>query len=61
MRCAPIRRIAPDPDDDRVIATAVAAKADLIITGDRALRSIGEYLSIKFVSVREVTQILAPP
>ena len=30
-------RIAPDPDDDVVIGTALAATADLIVTGDRAL------------------------
>ena len=35
VRPAPIPRIAPDPDDDVVIGTALAAKADLIVTGDR--------------------------
>lgn len=27
--------VAADPDDDQVIATAIAAKADLIVSGDR--------------------------
>lgn len=59
VRSAPIRRIASDPDDDRVIATAVAAQADFIVTGDRALRSIGEYQGIRFVSISDFIQVLA--
>jgi hypothetical protein len=30
---AAVPRLAPDPDDDVVIGTALAAKADLIVTG----------------------------
>ena len=33
VRPVPTPRIAPDPDDDVVIGTALAAKADLIVTG----------------------------
>ena len=36
-------RIAPDPDDDVVIGTALAAAVDLIVTGDQALLSVGAY------------------
>lgn len=43
VRPTPIPRIAPDPDDDVVIATALAAKADFLVTGDRLLLSVDEY------------------
>ena len=50
---APLPRIAPDPDDDVVIGTAVTAKADLLVTGDRALLSVARYEGVRIVSVRE--------
>jgi predicted nucleic acid-binding protein len=34
------RVIENDPDDDHVIACAVAAKADIIVSGDKHLHSI---------------------
>ena len=51
-------RIAPDADDDVVIGTALAARADLIVTGDRGLREpldqallrLGEHLDSAFSS-----------
>jgi predicted nucleic acid-binding protein len=35
------RVIDQDPDDDEVLACAVAGRADLIISGDRDLHSLG--------------------
>ncbi|GHU05392.1 putative toxin-antitoxin system toxin component, PIN family protein [Betaproteobacteria bacterium] len=35
--------IAADPDDDQVLACALAARADLIVSGDRHLHSLGSY------------------
>jgi uncharacterized protein len=35
------RVIARDPDDDHVLACAVAANADLIVSGDKHLHSLG--------------------
>ncbi|MCK9488186.1 MAG: putative toxin-antitoxin system toxin component, PIN family [Xanthomonadales bacterium] len=43
--------IAPDPDDDVVIGTALAAHADAIITGDRGLLSVVEYRGIAIGTV----------
>ena len=40
VRPMPTRRIAPDPDDDVVIGTAITAKADFIVTGDRPFLSV---------------------
>lgn len=53
-----ITGIAPDPDDDVVIGTALAANAELIVTGDRALRSVGEHRGIRFVSIAEMLDAL---
>jgi hypothetical protein len=47
-------RVAPDPDDDVVIGTALAAKADFIVTGDRGLLSVVEYEGVRILSVREM-------
>jgi predicted nucleic acid-binding protein len=43
----------------RKIGTALSAKADLLVTGDRALRSVGEYENGRIVSVSEALQALA--
>ena len=42
-----------DPDDDKVLATALAAKADFIVTGAAELLKLGRYESIQIVSVKE--------
>ncbi|MDO8925461.1 MAG: PIN domain-containing protein [Sideroxyarcus sp.] len=57
-RPTPTPRIASDPDDDVVIGTALAAKADLLVTGDRMLLSVAEYLSVRIVSVAEALQLM---
>lgn len=43
--------IAPDPDDDWVIATALAAQADLIVTGDKPFLGVGAVGSIRIITV----------
>jgi uncharacterized protein len=42
-----------DPDDDKFIECAVALKAEYVITGDKALAAIREYMSIKIVSPKD--------
>lgn len=59
VRPTDIPRIAPDPDDDVVIGTALAAKADLLVTGDRMLLSVSEYQGVRIVGVAEALQVLA--
>ena len=49
----PVPRLAPDPDDDVVIGTALAAKANFVVTGDRALLSVAQYEGGRIVSVSE--------
>lgn len=53
------RVVQSDPDDDHVIACAVAANADLIVSGDRALHGIGTYRGIRITNAREALEILA--
>ena len=40
---ASITPTAPDPDDDAVLACALAAQADLIVSGDRRLRNLKHF------------------
>jgi|WetSurMetagenome_2_1015567.scaffolds.fasta_scaffold275676_2 uncharacterized protein len=48
------RNLSNDPDDDEVIACAVAAGADYLVTGDLALREVREYRAVKFISPRSL-------
>ena len=49
------RVVVGDADDDHVIAAAVAARAELIVTGDRKhLLPIGSHQGIAIVTAREV-------
>ena len=44
-----IRAVKDDPEDDKFIACAVALKAEVIITGDKALKTMDEYMGIKIL------------
>ena len=53
------RVVVNDADDDHVIAAAVAARAELIVTGDRKhLLPIGTHQGIAIVTAREVADRL---
>lgn len=41
-----------DPDDNVIIATAVAARADYLVTGDRHLLDLGTHDAIRIVGPR---------
>lgn len=60
VRPAPVPRLAPDPDDDVVIGTAVTAEADFIVTGDQALISVYQYNEIQIISPAQALKMLAP-
>ena len=56
------RVVANDADDDHVIAAAVAARAELIVTGDRKhLLPIGSHQGIAIVTAREVLERVEAP
>lgn len=48
-----IRGVAPDAEDDLVLGTAVAAEADFLVTGDKALLALGSYGDIRIVTAEE--------
>lgn len=50
-----------DPDDDMVIACALAAKADAIVTRDKDLLSIGAYGGIEIITPEEFLRRLRNP
>jgi predicted nucleic acid-binding protein len=52
--------VAGDPDDDHVVAAAVAAKADLIVSGDRHLLTLGTYRTIRIITPAEALAIVVP-
>ncbi len=47
-----------DPDDLPVIGTALAGRADLLVTGDADLLSVGRHAAVAIVSPRECYQRL---
>ena len=57
-----VPRVVPtDPDDDHVLAAALAGAADLIASGDRRdLLPLGSYASIPIVTAREAMERIAP-
>lgn len=51
--------VIPDPDDVPIIACAVAAKADVFVTGDKALLDLGKVEGMPILSPRELWQGLS--
>jgi uncharacterized protein len=47
------RVVLDDPDDDQVIAAALAGRADIVVSGDRHLLSLGAYREIKILPPAE--------
>lgn len=58
VRPSALAGIAPDADDDVVIATALAAGAELLVTGDKPLLSVGGYQAIRIVRVVDALQLI---
>jgi putative PIN family toxin of toxin-antitoxin system len=52
-------RVVRDPDDDHVLACALAARADLIVTGDSDLLTLLNYQNIPIVTPAEALRRLA--
>lgn len=55
-----VPRVVPDDaDDDQVIAAAVAAGADCIVSGDADLLSMGSYQGIPIITAAQAVQQIA--
>lgn len=50
-----------DPDDDRVLACALAAQADLIVSGDADLLNLKAYQGVPIVTAAEAMQVISRP
>ena len=48
-----IKAVKDDPDDYKFIECAVALKADVIISGDKAVKEIGDYMGIRILAPRQ--------
>jgi len=55
-----VPRVVPnDPDDDHVLACALAGSADLVVSGDRHLLSLGSHQGISIVNAAEAVRRVA--
>ena len=57
----PIPPTVSDPDDDHVIACALSAKADILVSGDHALLALNPHQGIAIVTAAEALALLAVP
>jgi len=48
-----IKVVKDDPDDEKFIECAVGLKAEVIITGDKALKAMDEYMGIKILTPQQ--------
>jgi len=48
-----IKVVKADPDDNKFIECALALKAKVIISGDKTLGAIGEYMGIKITTPQQ--------
>ena len=46
-----------DEADNRILECARTGKADLIVTGDRAMLELGHYRKIKIISLRDYLEL----
>jgi uncharacterized protein len=53
-----VHGVAEDEEDDLVLATAIAAEADYLVSGDKYLQRIVEFRGIPIVSPREFLDLM---
>ena len=58
VRPAPLEATSRDPDDDHVLACALAANAVLIVTRDRDLLDLGTFREIRILAAHDALQLI---
>lgn len=53
-----VHGIATHPEDDLILATAVSAQVDYLVTGDTKLQDLGSYQGVVILSPREFLELL---
>ena len=53
-----VQGVATHPEDDVILATAVSASADYLVTGDKKLQHVGTYQGVAILSPRRFVEIL---
>ena len=48
-----------DPDDDVVLATALAARATLIVSGDQDLLVLGSFADVRILNAADALRVLS--
>ena len=56
-----VQGVASHPEDDLILATAVSAQADYLVTGDGQLLALGWYQGVRIVTLRDFATILGLP
>jgi predicted nucleic acid-binding protein len=51
--------VATHPEDDLVLAAAVSAQADYLVTGDRQVRQLAMHIGVTILSPREFLDVFA--
>jgi uncharacterized protein len=55
---AKVEGVATHPEDDVILATAISAKADYLVTGDAKLQHVGTYKGVTILSPRRFVETL---
>ena len=58
METLPRVELSPDPDDNYILATAIAGKAQYLVTGDKSdLQILGKVEGVRIVTVRAFVEV----
>lgn len=52
-------KVLEDDPDNRILECAIAGKADVIVTGDKAMLALLEYHGVRIISLRQFIEYLA--